>query len=120
MRPPGLSWTFGPRAEVTLASAVTGPLAVLMTPNQPATSYPIDVSGYARTPEAAVVIRLVVDGRRWPRSVPPPPTGWRRGGSSAATIQDGPPGKGELMVGDGTELDTVLDLTVREAPEAER
>jgi hypothetical protein len=102
------------------ASAATGPLAVLMTPNQQATSYPIDVSGYARTPEAAVVIRLVVEGAQV-ATIGTPAADWlETWGVFAATIQDGPPGEGELMVGDGTELDTVLALTVREAPEAER
>ncbi|HEX2369599.1 MAG TPA: Gmad2 immunoglobulin-like domain-containing protein [Acidimicrobiia bacterium] len=102
------------------ASAATGPLAVLMTPNQQATSYPIDVSGYARTPEAAVVIRLVVEGAQV-ATIGTPAADWlETWGVFAATIQNGPPGEGELMVGDGTELDTVLALTVREAPEAER
>lgn len=101
-------------------SAATGPLAVLMTPNQPATSYPIDVSGYARTPEGAVVIRLTVDGEQV-ATLGTPATDWlETWGVFAATIQDGPPGEGELMVGDGSELDTIFGFTIREGPEAER
>ncbi len=109
-----------PAGSSESASPVTGPIAVLLTPNGPATSYPIEVSGYARTPEATVVIRFAVDGEQVATLGTPAADWLETWGVYAATIQDGPPGEGELTVGDGSDLDTAFEFTVREGPEARR
>ena len=88
--------------------------------NGPTTSYPIEVSGYARTPEATVVIRFAVDGEQVATLGTPAADWLETWGAYAATIQDGPPGEGELTVGDGSDLDTAFEFTVREGPEARR
>jgi hypothetical protein len=101
-------------------SAVMGPLAVVITPNQPEATYPLDVSGYARTPEAAVVIRLSVEGEQVVTLGATAADWLETWGAFSATIQDGPLGNGELLVGDGSDLDTEVDLRIREGPEAQR
>jgi Immunoglobulin-like domain of bacterial spore germination len=109
-----------PASGDDMESAVTGPLAVVMTPNQPEATYPLEVSGYARTPEAAVVIRFSVEGEQVVTLGATAADWLETWGAFSATIQDGPPGNGELLVGDGSDLDTEVVLRIREGPEAER
>jgi hypothetical protein len=85
-------------------AAIEG-LTVLLHPRSGASSYPLQVTGYARHFEANVVVRLVQDGSTVFER-PTSSTDWTEAwGAFSFTIEDGPNGEVTLEVGDYSARD---------------
>lgn len=95
----------------------TADLVVMLAPDAGEASYPIEVTGYARTFEANVVVRLLQDGDVV-HEEPTTSTAWVDAwGHYDFTIEDGPTGSVELQVGeysarDGAWQGVSVDLEV--------
>jgi hypothetical protein len=98
--------------------AVTDERVVVLEPRPGAATYPLTVTGYARTFEANVVARLEQDGTDVHESFTTA-TAWADAwGHYSLTIPEGPPGPVRLHVGeysarDGTWEGAVVELTMR-------
>lgn len=98
--------------------AVRGRRVVVLAPRQGEASYPLAVTGYARTFEANVVARLVRSGKV-ARDTFTTATAWADAwGYYAVTFPDGPTGRVQLQVGehsarDGTWEGEAVDLVLR-------
>jgi hypothetical protein len=87
------------------SSAVTEDLVVVLQPRPGEQTYPLEVSGYARTFEATVVVRLEQDGGQVLEDFTTA-TAWTDAwGHFSFTIEDGPAGSVELHVGDYSAKD---------------
>lgn len=88
---------------------------VLLTPRGGGFTYPLDISGYARTFEANVVVRLRQGGQVRVERLTTASDWVHTWGEFAVVLPDGPSGSLQLFVGeespqDGTEEGAVLEL----------
>jgi hypothetical protein len=91
---------------------------VVLQPRPGSGSYPLTVTGYARTFEANVVARLERDGEKVHETFTTATASVDAWGHFSITIQDGPPGPVRLHVGeysakDGTWEGAAIDLRMR-------
>jgi hypothetical protein len=88
-----------------VAPATTGGAVVVLSPPPGETSYPLTVSGYARTFEATVVARILVDGTARAEATATATDWIDAWGSFSITIPDGPAGAVGLFVGGDSPRD---------------
>lgn len=94
-----------PGGSAIPAAAATGDRVVMLTPRPGSASYPLTVTGYARTFEANVVARLMqdsaVDSEQHTTA-----TAWTDAwGEFSITLQDGPTGSVEVQAGEYSARD---------------
>jgi hypothetical protein len=87
-------------------------IVVLLTPRVRKVSYPITVSGYARTFEGTVVIRLQKANEVVDEQVTTATDYLDAWGEFSTVIESGPLGNVTLTVGDDGEQDVTIDLVV--------
>lgn len=92
--------------------AATSDFVVLMTPRDRKGSYPLPVSGYARTFEANVVVRLVKAGSVEAEKTVTATDYLEAWGEFAVTFDQGPQGALDLVVGEGGNDDLSMSLVL--------
>lgn len=105
-----------------IRSGALGPRdgVILMTPRPDVThSYPLQITGYARTFEANVIARLRTQGVVQAETFTTAAAWAETWGEYAMTLEQGPVGNVQLFVGsesarDGTEQGVYVDLTIEE------
>jgi hypothetical protein len=100
------------------APPVAGDRVVVLEPRPGAAAYPLRITGYARTFEANVVIRLEQDGEERVEAFTTATAWVDAWGHFTLTVADGPTGPVRLQVGehsarDGTWHGVVVDLELR-------
>jgi hypothetical protein len=88
-----------------VAPPTVGDTVVVLSPPAGESMYPLVVSGYARTFEATVVGRLIVDGTVAAEGVATAADWIDAWGSFSISIADGPPGAVSLFVGEDSPRD---------------
>jgi hypothetical protein len=87
-------------------------LIVVLTPRGGKAGYPLVVSGYARTFEANVVVRLVKAGSVVTQSITTATDYLTAWGQFSTTLESGPQGSVDVVVGDDGDQEVTIGLVV--------
>jgi hypothetical protein len=101
-----------PGGQELPAPAPRSDLVVLLTPRQSEVAYPLTVSGYSRTFEANVVMRILQGGSIAAEQVATATDYLEAWGEFSSVFESGPKGTVQLVVGEGGDQDVSLDLVV--------
>ena len=101
-----------PGGDELPAPAPRSDLVVLLTPREPEVTYPLTVSGYARTFEANVVVRILQTGSIAAEQVTTATDYLEAWGEFSSVFESGPDGQVQLLVGEGGDQDVSVDLVV--------
>jgi len=101
-----------PGGEELPTPAPRNDLVVLLTPREHQVTYPLTVSGYARTFEANVVIRILQGGSIASERVTTATDYLEAWGEFSSVFESGPQGTVQLVVGEGSGEDVSVDLDV--------
>jgi hypothetical protein len=101
-----------PGGEELPSLAPRSDVVVLLTPRGPEATYPLTVSGYARTFEANVVVRILQGGSIASQQVTTATDYLEAWGEFSVVFESGPKGAVQLVVGEGGDQDVSVDLVV--------
>jgi hypothetical protein len=101
-----------PGGEELPAPAPRSDLVVLLAPREAEVSYPLTVSGYARTFEANVVVRILQGGSIVAERVTTATDYLEAWGEFSSVFESGPVGQVQLVVGEDGDQEVVVDLVV--------
>jgi hypothetical protein len=99
----------GEDSPLVVAPPTIGDRVVVLSPTPGPTEYPLDVSGYARTFEATVVVQLVSAGQVAAQVTTTAADWLEAWGAFQVTIGDGPAGALELLVGEASATDGTFE-----------
>jgi hypothetical protein len=99
----------GEDSPLVVAPPTIGDRVVVLSPAPGPTEYPLDVSGYARTFEATVLVQLVSAGRVAAQVTTTAADSRDAWGAFQVTIGSGPGGALELLVGEASAADGTFE-----------